>query len=111
MHWKREKPEAIKILKSSLRMMTGTLTSGGGNAEEETSSRVIWKGWCSPWFLIRWDVNTERNKSVGIWISSSCVYITNDGVNKYSHYKWEDEQFFVVVVSDGLMYRVGGRRK
>lgn len=44
MHWKREKPEAIKIFKSSLKMMKGTLISGGGNAEEGTSSRVIWKG-------------------------------------------------------------------
>ena len=43
MDWKREKPEAVKVLKSSPEMKRVTLISGGRKGEGRINSRVIWK--------------------------------------------------------------------
>lgn len=44
MDWKREKPEAVKVLKSSPEMMKVTLIRGGRKGKERINSRAMWKG-------------------------------------------------------------------
>lgn len=43
MDWEREKPEAVKVLKSGSEMMKVTLIHGGRKGKERINSRAMWK--------------------------------------------------------------------
>ena len=43
MDWEREKPEAVKVLKSGPEIMKVTLIHGGRKGKERINSRAMWK--------------------------------------------------------------------